>query len=886
MKRNLLSIVALVCAVSGSVFGQTKGLIISEVSPKPSGTESPYEYVELVATQSINFATTPYTVVVSDGAATANGWKNGGNNTYAFQISTGSVNAGQVVYVGGSSMAPLSNGGVSLRSINTSTVNGDVFGTKNISGVFGNGGSNMDGIAVFNVAAASITSSTVPVDAIFWGSGVGSAYLSSTSGFQLPVNDKYNGGKVATNSFKAPDPSSGDLIKATAGTFDAATNTWTTARTWAKSTSASYNTSSITVTGTGGNQFPTVSITSPTNNTNFTPPANITITANASDADGSVSQVEFYNGTTLLGTATTSPYSFAWNSVTAGTYTLTAKAYDDLNAVTTSSAVTVTVSTVNQAPTLSFLPAASKLVDEASGTIACVKGDATDPVSVSGLDINVTDESLSTLTFTMTSSKTSVVPNANFSIVGTGNTRKFIITPTGVGYATITLKVTDNAGLNKSISFSLGVTNKYITTSVNDFYHTGSSDGSAAIAIDNNYMFVGDDETTLISLYNRNASGLPIYTFDPKPFLNLATGESDLEAAFVSPTNPNRIYWFGSQSNNKNGESRPDRDRVFVTDIVGTGANATLTFVGSYQGLRSKIIAWGDTNGYALSTSAATGMIPKRIDGYNIEGAVMGPDGTTAYICFRAPYVNTTNRNKALICPINNFETWFNNGSPVGNPTFGTPIELNLGTRGIRDIAKNASNQYVIVAGAFDTTVNFALYSWNGQGSSAPTQLTANLAGLAPEGIIVPASQSGTFQVQLISDEGADTPYGDAIEQKDITTLQYRRFVSSVLNVSGCLTCKTSKNAVTTTANRPMVTPTNLVIYPNPLTDKVTVLLGQNELPSTVSVKVISSLSQIVASVKANVINNSIILDLHTLNQGVYFISIEGIENVFKIIKQ
>ena len=58
-----------------------QGLVISEVLPKPSGTESPYEYVELVATQSINFATTPYTVVVSDGAATANGWKNGGSSS-------------------------------------------------------------------------------------------------------------------------------------------------------------------------------------------------------------------------------------------------------------------------------------------------------------------------------------------------------------------------------------------------------------------------------------------------------------------------------------------------------------------------------------------------------------------------------------------------------------------------------------------------------------------------------------------------------------------------------------------------------------------------------------------------------------------------------------
>jgi hypothetical protein len=48
---------------------------------------------------------------------------------------------------------------------------------------------------------------------------------------------------------------------------------------------------------------PTVSITSPVNNSSFAPNASILIEATAADADGTVSQVDFYNGTTLLGTA-------------------------------------------------------------------------------------------------------------------------------------------------------------------------------------------------------------------------------------------------------------------------------------------------------------------------------------------------------------------------------------------------------------------------------------------------------------------------------------------------------------------------------------------------------------------------------------------------------
>ena len=93
------------------------------------------------------------------------------------------------------------------------------------------------------------------------------------------------------------------------------------------------------------NHPPTVSITSPANGATFSAPANITINAAASDSDGTVSKVDFYQGSALLGTDTTSPYSFTWNSVPDGNYILTAEATDDDGAVTTSSAVSISVST-------------------------------------------------------------------------------------------------------------------------------------------------------------------------------------------------------------------------------------------------------------------------------------------------------------------------------------------------------------------------------------------------------------------------------------------------------------------------------------------------------------------------------------------------------------
>ncbi|MGA2071594.1 MAG: Ig-like domain-containing protein [Sedimentisphaerales bacterium] len=95
---------------------------------------------------------------------------------------------------------------------------------------------------------------------------------------------------------------------------------------------------------TGANASPTISITQPTDgNSSFTAPATITISATASDSDGTLSKVDFYQGSTLLGTDTVAPYTWPWSSVAAGSYSLTAKATDNDGAVTTSTAVNITV---------------------------------------------------------------------------------------------------------------------------------------------------------------------------------------------------------------------------------------------------------------------------------------------------------------------------------------------------------------------------------------------------------------------------------------------------------------------------------------------------------------------------------------------------------------
>jgi hypothetical protein len=106
-----------------------------------------------------------------------------------------------------------------------------------------------------------------------------------------------------------------------------------TSRTSTAASSAQFE--QVAVTGTVvDNQPPHVSLTAPAANQSFTAPATITLSASASDQDGTITRVDFYNGQTLLGSDATAPYSIAWSNVPAGTYWIQAVTIDNGGAMT------------------------------------------------------------------------------------------------------------------------------------------------------------------------------------------------------------------------------------------------------------------------------------------------------------------------------------------------------------------------------------------------------------------------------------------------------------------------------------------------------------------------------------------------------------------------
>ncbi len=89
---------------------------------------------------------------------------------------------------------------------------------------------------------------------------------------------------------------------------------------------------------------PLVAITAPADGDKVDPGAEVAITAQATDADGSIAKVEFFAGDTKIGEATSAPYTVTWTAPAAeGLYEITAEATDDEGNTTTSRLVQVQV---------------------------------------------------------------------------------------------------------------------------------------------------------------------------------------------------------------------------------------------------------------------------------------------------------------------------------------------------------------------------------------------------------------------------------------------------------------------------------------------------------------------------------------------------------------
>jgi hypothetical protein len=445
--------------------------------------------------------------------------------------------------------------------------------------------------------------------------------------------------------------------------------------------------------------------------------------------------------------------------------------------------------------------------------VGSVIDDPTDPIATKGIYFTASNAT----GFSFASSNNSVVNVSNISMtLVSGTTYVLKIKPTGVGYATITVQATNGSN---TATYTMNVAASAASAyGANTVFPTIIADASAVAAVDSNYMFIADDETNVIRMFNRKMSGQSLYTLDITSGGGGKTGEEfDLEAATVSSStynNGRRIYWIGSLGNSKSGASKPYRDRVIATDMSGTGVSTTLTVKSYSANVRSALITWGDANGWGFTASAyaasSGGMIPKRIDGFNIEGLSVTHAGQTAYIGFRAPCVpikgttpssDNSNRKYALLAPVTNFETMMNvSGKSSITPTIGEPVLFDFGGLGIRDLVRVGNNKYILIAGLYEGGGTPAVYLWDGvvpanPGTHPITTATSSLVKLPldltdlvqpsadggveghPEAILAEQVDS-TLYIHLICDNGTVVYYNDAQAAKSLSESrpQYSKF--------------------------------------------------------------------------------------------------------------
>ena len=91
------------------------------------------------------------------------------------------------------------------------------------------------------------------------------------------------------------------------------------------------------------NQPPTVTINSPLDNSSFPAGAPITLDATASDVDGTITKVEFYDNNVKFLTDSTAPYMYTSTDAPPGNYNITARAFDNDGDSAVSSLVRMTV---------------------------------------------------------------------------------------------------------------------------------------------------------------------------------------------------------------------------------------------------------------------------------------------------------------------------------------------------------------------------------------------------------------------------------------------------------------------------------------------------------------------------------------------------------------
>lgn len=380
------------------------------------------------------------------------------------------------------------------------------------------------------------------------------------------------------------------------------------------------------------------------------------------------------------------------------------------------------------------------------------------------------------LELTVSSSDETVITPAQITFTGEGRERLVSFQPQGVGVSQLTFTVKTSAGDKATAQLNYAVSTTLGDESIRYYHH--ASDASTAIDVGDGYLLLASDNENRIYLYKADESGPPIKFWD-------FSGENQLGAESVqmeaSARRGSVIVWVGAHA------EEPSRV-VFGTLIAGNGAEVELTFAGHYgggtgtpeeraaRGLWPELVALDQDDSYS-GTQFAQGM---QVEGFEFSNGIHSNDhpNTTGFLAFRNPiFINPYNpraAKTALIVPLDNIlELTDGSGGQSDRASFAQfPTTLNIDSRSIRELRRNAAGEFLILASppdkpeyiVEDRNNSWALFTWNGSGTAHPL-LNRTLPDPAPGGAweaiaSMPEKLLPGEKVRLIADSGDMDFYG------------------------------------------------------------------------------------------------------------------------------
>ncbi len=521
--------------------------------------------------------------------------------------------------------------------------------------------------------------------------------------------------------------------------------------------------------GTSSNSSPTVTITSPKANSSFSTP-DVQLTASASDADGTISKVDFYNGNTLITTENDAPYDWTWKNVPVGNYTITAKATDNSGNVTTSSAVSFTVGAAGKSPTVTITspiiaatysaPASVRLTANASATVGSI---------------------------------TKVEFFSGSTLIATEKVKPYDWTWQNVpaGTYSITAKATDNSGnvtTSVAVPFSVagvGKTSSGPTVNITSPKVNASYNGPISV-------YLAASATTA------NGSIAKVEFYNGKKLLTIERyAPFDFNWQNVQPGS----YVITAKATDNSGN-------------VSTSAPVTISVSGQ--------LPVGSKNAPAVViTSPAVGGYYCAVATVNITALATDPDGTISKVEF------------------------YNNGKLITTENY-APYDW--------DWTNVDAGDYTIIAKAYDNSGNVT--------TSTPVSITvrasvvqnATAKSTPPLSAVPPlsAAPSALPITQAIADAGviptlADTP--DTVSNSKIRSFSNNQRVTD---------------------------PSGMVLYPNPASSIVNIKLAPGFHADEKATLTITNSSGSVFKKLQVVLSGNVVVDISSLNPGLYFLNLSG----------